>query len=99
GAADVRDISMSTNPASFIVPTYSSMWLAPPTHATHDETLSRTASGNGPVRQMSDTASLPPGLRTRNASLNTAALSSLRLMTQLEITMSTLSETTGSTSM
>jgi len=38
----------------------------------------------------SDTPTRPPGFRTRNVSANTASLSTGRLITQLEITTSTV---------
>src|SRR5215208_2974076 len=52
-----------------------------------------------PKNTMSETANLPPDLRTRNASEITLGLSVERLMTQLEITTSTLSSGSGISSM
>src|SRR6476661_3457308 len=62
---------------------------------THNSKLFWISSGTSPCTTTSETASRPPGLSTRKASLSTRSLSAERLMTQLEMITSTESAGSG----
>src|SRR5437016_4289770 len=87
----MRVCSMSTcsKPADASLSRYSFSSSAPATHPTHSNTFCRICSSTSPRVTTSETASLPPGLSTRKASLNTWSLSAERLITQFEIITST----------
>src|SRR6266540_5748246 len=91
-------IEISVKPTDLIIPTYSSASTAPATHPAQALKLFLIASGSGPSVTISDTASLPPGFNTRNASVKTLDLSGDRLITQLEMMTSTVLDSTGKSS-
>src|ERR687890_455347 len=98
----VTSTETSSKPASLSSFSYSSFSRAPETQPDHASMLRTSSSGSlplSPKNTMSETANLPPGLRTRNASEITLGLSVERLMTQLEITTSTWSSGSGISSM
>src|SRR5207248_10477463 len=73
--------------------------MVPATQPAQASSADFTSIGSGSISTMSETASRPPGLSTRNASLSTAALSAARLMTQFEMTTSTVAGGRGIASM
>src|SRR5918995_2838469 len=98
----VTSTDTSSKPASRSSFSYSSFSSAPETHPDHASMLLTNSAGSLPLsprNTRSETANLPPGFRTRNASEITLGLSVERLMTQLEITTSTWSSGSGISSM
>ena len=77
----------------------SSRVSAPATQPVHACMSARVASSMSGSAITSETAKRPPGRRTRAASRTTRGLSADRLMTQLEITTSTLASASGISSM
>src|ERR671932_461829 len=80
---------MSTNPAAASVCSYAAFSSAPETHPDHISAVCITSLGRAllsPRKTISETANLPPGLRTRYASLTTRSFLVERLITQFEIT-------------
>ncbi len=86
---------MSVSPASFAMRSVSETRTAPATHPTNASTICDTAAGSGLSNARSDTATRPPGFRTRAISRHAWDLSGERLMTQLEITTSIQASATG----
>src|SRR3990172_8637997 len=78
-------ISTSSNPAASIVARYADSSRAPATQPIHNSTLRRMSTGTAPRTTTSDTATRPPGFRTRKASRRTWSLSAERLITQFEV--------------
>src|SRR5271165_6841645 len=78
----------STNPRLASQPSTRSAGAAPAMQPHNKAGSDCSSAGSGAVLMMSDTASRPPGLRTRKASRNTCSLSGTRLITQFEITTS-----------
>src|SRR5436309_8535260 len=64
--------------------------MVPATQPAQASSANFTSTGSGSISTMSETANRPPGLSTRRASLRTTALSAARLITQFEITTSTV---------
>ncbi len=85
----------SMKPASLSNWRYRSLRIAPEIQPTYASTEFFIFSGSSLSKTISDTANLPLGFSTRNASWNTFFLSGDRLMTQLEIITSTESASTG----
>src|SRR5713226_1530229 len=73
--------------------------MVPATQPAQASISDLTCAGSGSTSTMSETATRPPGLSTRNASFSTAVLSMARLMTQLEMTTSTAASARGIASM
>jgi hypothetical protein len=85
----------STKPASLNQPSTRSAGAAPATQPHSNVGSACSSGGSGAMLMTSDTASRPPGLRTRKASRNTCALSGTRLITQFEITTSAVLSAIG----
>src|SRR5437667_5507550 len=85
----VGSISTCSNPADTSLSRYSFSSSAPATQPTHKSTFCRICASTSPRVTTSETASRPPGLSTRKASLNTWSLSAERLITQFEMITST----------
>ena len=92
-------ISTSTRPAAASAASYSARVSAPAMQPVHCAMSARVAASMSSSAMTSETAKRPPGRSTRAASRRTRALSAARLMTQLEITTSTLASGSGISSM
>jgi len=93
---DVSSIILTSwNPAAFMVLMYSSFNNAPDRQPTYASMEFFKKSGSSFSKTISEIISLPPGFSTLNVSVNTLLFSGERLITQLEITMSTERSATG----
>src|SRR5207249_9601721 len=91
----VISTSTSRNPASRSASVYSPIEIVPAMQPAHWSSERFTSAGSSARATMSATAKRPPGARTRCASRRTARLSAARLITQFEITTSTLASGSG----
>src|SRR5690606_6201664 len=90
---------MSTNPASSSRWRYSEYESAPAMHPTQEPRSARSSGVRESAATTSEIPMRPPGLRTLAISEITAGLSADRLMTQLEMTTSTVASLSGRSSM
>jgi Fe-S-cluster-containing dehydrogenase component len=88
-------ISTSTSPAPVSACSNSARVRAPAMQPVHSAMSARVAASMSGSAITSDTANRPPGRSTRAVSRSTRDLSAARLITQLEITTSTLASGSG----